>query len=161
MAYSIFEIYTRDIDWFVSDEKFINIHAASGGGIIPNIIIQNNDLNEYNLNVALQAPQIFDNNEIELNPFLQEYIQLEKEEELEYYLSDFKDMAKRGFFSFDKTHLGLRDNGLYHLVASPKHLYCDDIIINQPLRVNFDILTILSNNKWSPFNIIDLINGVQ
>lgn len=96
MAYSDIEIYTRDIDWFIQDSQLINIHAASAGRNIPDIIIQNNILNEDLLNQFLNLPKKYE--KIETNPNLQN-MGIENTKE---YLSDFIDMAQKGFYSFVK-----------------------------------------------------------
>ena len=40
--------------------------------------------------------------------------------ELEFYLRDFRKMAQRGFYSYDKTYIDEFENRFFHLVAYPK-----------------------------------------
>lgn len=114
MAYSEIEQQTRDLDLFFRDnEKFI--HIATAGGQIPTFLANNDILNEA---FAAEIKQSIGNSQIQTNPNLLQILQL-TEDRLEYYLQDFVEMAKRGFYSYDKSKLGSFENRLFHLVAWP------------------------------------------
>ena len=117
---------THDIDWFC----FINnkpIHAASNGGKIPEII-NNVDANIENQIKAYSCKYIYSENDIEIN---RDYIDNKIKEtirdcsdftltKMRYnYQRTFVDMARRGFYSFDREDDPRSKK--YHLIAWPKN----------------------------------------
>lgn len=158
MAYSDIEIYTRDIDWFIQDSQLINIHAASAGRNIPDIIIQNNILNEDLLNQFLNLPKKYE--KIETNPNLQN-MGIENTKE---YLSDFIDMAQKGFYSFDKTNINNPDDDRYHLVAYPVNYdYSDEIFFPNEFMITTNLKDYFAfkENMWAPFDLVEMVNQTQ
>jgi hypothetical protein len=119
MPYSQIEQMSRDLDIFFTDSKKI-IHLASGGGVLPEKLTNTDEYNELVLSDLIRYNgSAYSDFEIEINPNLQELLQIE-ENDLNYYLKYFIEMAKHGFYSYDKTKLGNFDDYTFHLVAKPK-----------------------------------------
>lgn len=114
MAYTLIEQETRDLDIFFKDNSKL-IHLASAGGQIPNRLSENDIQNE---EFAAQISEIEESFEIEINQNLSEFVNI-PENGQERYLRDFVSMAKRGFYSYDKTRLGKFEDPFFHLVARP------------------------------------------
>lgn len=156
MAYTDIEIYTRDIDWFIYDSSNIHIHVASAGGILPYMIRINDEQNEQNLELTNSLQEIYSEKEIEINPNIIELAQI-KEQDLQFYLRDFISMAKKRFYSFDKTNIGNPEDTFYHLVAKPmgycrkeNGLFSPEFSIGDNLHEYIDI--------WQPFDLISIID---
>lgn len=132
MTYSNIYLETNDIDWFVKiGDRYI--HGASGGGEVPNVIIENDIANEkYSEFVETLEPKknVYINKNLEtiLNlenkrddiEFLLKALNIQYEDPIKSYIEkvyvrSFAEYAKRGFWSFDRSL-----NGNYHLVAWPK-----------------------------------------
>lgn len=117
MAYSLIEQHSRDLDIFLCDsDKFI--HLASAGGMLPERAV-NSDI--YNNLVIEELSQDNSDFEIEINPNISELLNL-TDDGLADYLVSFVEMAKKGFFSYDKSKLGDFEDQTFHLVAKPKFL---------------------------------------
>ncbi|MFN8296695.1 MAG: hypothetical protein U0T69_10900 [Chitinophagales bacterium] len=115
MAYSPIEQHSRDLDIFLRDsDKFI--HFASAGGMLPEGAV-NSDV--YNNLVIEELSQDNSDSEIEINPNISELLSL-TDDDLTDYLASFVEMAKKGFFSYDKSKLGDFEDQTFHLVAKPK-----------------------------------------
>ena len=123
MARSKEFLRSRDIDWAV---KIGNnyIHVASAGGDLPKIV----DDRLLEIWRELKETRYFDvSGEVVVN---EEYI-MEKfsnmrgisDDEarlsIEWYLCSFVEMARRGFYSFDRDVRTSFDDSKYRLVASP------------------------------------------
>ncbi len=110
-------VYQRshDIDWFAQKDNLM-IHAMSFGGLLPYSV------NQWitNLNMMRKAYQLTMNNvEVVYSDYVERLMEgrnIEGAELRERYLRHFADMAKRGFWSFDRD---LHDENLYHLIARP------------------------------------------
>ncbi len=149
MAYSIIEQFSRDIDWYLLNGKNHFIHAASAGGTLPNIVKDNDFDNEQNHRIILGLPERY---EIAVNPLLTEFLELTGSGDLNNYLTDFTLMARRGFYSYDKTYIDDLTNSDYHLVAWPK----DYVFLKYwTSLINIDIQIPKQN---LPFDLISLIN---
>ena len=123
MARSKEFLRNRDIDWAVKiGNNFI--HVASAGGDLPKIV------DDHLLEIwrELKETRNFEvSGEVVVN---EEYIR-EKFSDLrgvsddeaslsiEWYLCSFVEMARRGFYSFDRDVRTLFDDSKYRLVASP------------------------------------------
>ena len=155
MAYSIQEQYSRDLDWYFVDGNNKPIHVATGGGKLPGIVEENDELNERIHAQILQLPIKY---EIEINPILNELVEFDNDESRELYLTDFIEMAGKGFISIDKTNLGIFEDGIYHLVAYPTGSIIDntidlnfsefisnEIIVDTMQRQSFDLLKLFEN----------------
>ncbi len=116
MSYTEIEQFTLDLDLFFKDSQK-NIHLASGGGKIPDLLANSDEINENFKDTAILLDEDF---EIEVNQELMKVLNL-KETEFQNYLFDFVKYAKKGFFSYDKTKLGEFDDMTFHLVAKPKN----------------------------------------
>ncbi|MFD1015717.1 hypothetical protein [Winogradskyella rapida] len=157
MAYSIQEQHSRDLDWYFIDGNKKPIHVATGGGKLPKIIEENDEKNE---NLHAQILQLPIQYEIEINPILNEFVNFENEELRELYLTDFNEMAGRGFISLDKSNLGNFEDGIYHIVAYPKgsiiskgielnidEFIANDLIIDTQKNSSLDLLKLFENDK--------------
>lgn len=147
MAYSEIELQTRDIDIFFK-EKNKMIHLATAGGLIPQVLINNDIANENYASNVRNLPEQF---QIEINPNLVQLLSLEPDT-LNDYLLEFTLMAKRGFYSYDKTNLGQFNDPTFHLVAKPKEHNKESILRNKNLT------EVKSNlpEKFSSFNLFEL-----
>lgn len=114
MAYSLIEQHSRDLDIFLRDSNKL-IHFASGGGLLPERAI-NSD--EYNNLIIAEISRDQSEFEIEINPNLSELLNL-NQENLGRYLVSFIEMARKGFFTYDKSKLGNFEDPTFHLVAKP------------------------------------------
>lgn len=114
MAYSEIEQITRDLDIFFSDNKKL-IHLASGGGRLPNVLAATDSANEQ---IIESISGIFSEFEIDINPGLIQLLGL-NEDGLNNYLVSFVEMAKKGFYTYDKTNIDEKDDMTFHLVAKP------------------------------------------
>lgn len=113
--YTESEIHTRDIDWFCAING-IYVHVASAGGNIPNFI------NNYSVlwpsqRAAEALVDINTDDEIHINEAFLRGMNVN----LEHYLPSFVRMAKKGFYSFDRTNVDNPEDDHYHLVAWPTH----------------------------------------
>lgn len=118
MAYSIEYQHYNDINCFLLDGDHTLIHVASAGGKLPKLIEKNDRKNrDFQREIRTFQPQY----DVEINPSLQQILSSSENSQLniEMYLRDFKLMARRGFYSFDKTHISNFDDEHYHLVAWP------------------------------------------
>jgi hypothetical protein len=115
MSYSIQEQYSRDIDYYIFNLELGLLHFASAGGRLPKIIESNDLINEeLNQNIQ-QLPAELPH---EVNPNLSEILGLNIDQ-LESYIVDFVNMAKKGLISYDKTYINNSEDQTYHLVAWP------------------------------------------
>lgn len=118
-VYSTGVIRIRDIDWFCRVNG-VYVHVASAGGSIPNMINDYDVLRPSQRTVA-GLDDINNDGEVYINEaFLNELGVNNK-----YYRQSFVNMAKKGFFSFDRTNIGNPTDDHYHLVAWPNHLVED------------------------------------
>lgn len=110
-------VYQRshDIDWFARKGN-VMIHAMSYGGLLPSSVNQWTT----NLNMMRMAYRLpMEDVEVVYSEYAERMMRegnVEGEEARERYLRHFTDMAKRGFWSFDRD---LQDENLYHLIARP------------------------------------------
>lgn len=139
-------LYTHDIDWFCLINR-IPVHIASNGGNLPRrsytirqlVSLQNKvanmeqqfkfSINTSSINTYLKEGEYYPNlNELSEQQFRemlpnhfdisQDYYQLKLSREILLYGWSFIEMAKRGFYSFDRIE-GDLDNSLYRLIAWP------------------------------------------
>lgn len=118
MKYTYHYMKYHDIDWFckINDRP---CHFASAGGLIPNPIRERERLRRLQQDVCL-AEYIYEENEISYNEeFLGERFR-DDEGGRETYLRTFKEMARKGFVSFDRTNLSNPDDNTYHVVCYPQ-----------------------------------------
>jgi hypothetical protein len=116
MAYSITTQRSLDLNWFFFDRFKHLCHVASGGGLLPNIIVEN-DLNNDKFNeIVYDLPEAYEfgRNESVLNILSENGVT-----DLESYFREFETMARKGLFSFDKYLLENPEDQKYFLVAYP------------------------------------------
>ncbi len=132
-----------DIDWFFTNGNEIGF-VASGGGKLPDSIVKSYELYEILKAYLRDLPCTTD---IVINPALGAI----KNNVTDRYLADFVDMSKKGFYSFDKTHLNNFSDPNYHLVASPVNPFKFDEL---PLEMQSILLsTKCSGNIGETLNI--------
>jgi len=156
MAYTINEQHSRDIDWYFIDCSNSPIHVASAGGRLPNVISENDIIN----NQIHSAIMDFDGGmEFEINPNINNILlsNLTGKVSMTYYLKDFVNMARRGIISIDKTYLGNYDDPFYHIVAWPKkRIFIDKYtkfnVLNKLIRID----KIISTHNFEKFNLLKL-----
>ncbi|CAI9675549.1 MULTISPECIES: hypothetical protein [Elizabethkingia] len=142
MAYSVIEQRTLDLNIFFKDDKKI-IHLASAGGDLPINLLNSDEYNETFFEELIQLEPIF---EIQINPNLIEILGNDENQiNIEQYIYDFAEIAKRGIFSYDKTFLSNPESKKYHLVAMPLNpdklnISSEKLIkINQIISTSFEI----------------------
>ena len=109
-------INSHDIDWFAFYEgKYI--HVASAGGLLPQIV---NDRTKLRFLQKYVKELPLGNHEIVKN--IKQVISGHNlsEEQLDDYFESFENMAKKGFYSYDKVDINDTEDNKYILVAYPK-----------------------------------------
>lgn len=152
MAYSEIEQITRDLDVFFSDDNKL-IHLATAGGILPNFLTTTD---VYNDQILESIANINPDFEIDINPELAQLLNL-TEGELDDYLVSFVEMAKKGFYTYDKTLIGEKEDMTFHLVAKP----ASNIKLSSLYKM-YRIEQIINSNlplpdKFTTFNLNQLI----
>jgi len=98
---------TNDFDWFFTDGNAVG-HVASGGGKLPPSVARSvnglNILQNYFNGLPTNSDVI---------------VNIQSRTTNDDHLMSFADMAKKGLYSFDKTHLGKPYDTAYHLIAKP------------------------------------------
>lgn len=118
MRYSDHYMQYHDIDWFCKIHN-TPCHFASAGGILPEPLRERKLLRKLQRDVCL-AEYLYEENEISYNEeFLRERFRND-EGARETYLITFKEMARKGFVSFDRTNLSNSDDNTYHVVCYPQ-----------------------------------------
>lgn len=93
-----------------------NSDVASAGGNIPNFI-NNYSVLRPSQRAAEALVDINTDDEIHINEAFLRGMNVN----LEHYLPSFVRMAKKGFYSFDRTNVDNPEDDHYHLVAWPTH----------------------------------------
>lgn len=116
MKYDLNYMFTHDIDWFcIVNGSYV--HVASAGGLLPEEMRDRDTLRELQYQVSV-APDLFSDNEIEYNEkFLNN--RFENGKGREDYVRSFRDMAKKGFTSMDRTNVSDPESNTYHVVCCP------------------------------------------
>lgn len=132
--YTESEIHTRDIDWFCAING-IYVHVASAGGNIPNFI-NNYSVLRPSQRAAEALVDINTDDEIHINEAFLRGMNVN----LEHYLPSFVRMAKKGFYSFDRTNVDNPEDDHYHLVAWPTHSVSnvENIPVANTVGLDFD-----------------------
>ena len=111
IMYSESECSTRDIDWFVKIGD-IYIHGASNGGILPSMITkgQNRQIQQ----IVAQMDYLYEDSENDIfvnSDYVNQRLKGQKRllepdgdnfSPYNAYIASFKDMARKGFYSFDR-----------------------------------------------------------
>lgn len=118
MRYSDHYMQYHDIDWFCKINN-TPCHFASAGGILPEPLMERKLLRKLQRDVCF-AEYIYGETEISFNEeFLRERFR-DDEGVREAYLRTFKEMARKGFVSFDRTNLLDSNDNTYHVVCYPQ-----------------------------------------
>lgn len=134
MARSIEFLRCRDIDWAV---KLGNnyIHVASAGGDLPTIV--ENKLHDIwrelkKTEVITEEVIINEDYIAEKFPINMDIPAEERDFRIQWYLCSFKEMAKRGFYSFDRDIRTPFEESKYKLVARPGRIVLERPICDLP-----------------------------
>ena len=120
--FSLYYQQSHDIDWFAKVGN-IYVHAMSFGGRLP-VEVNEQTVNTELLMAAYQI-EVAEDSKAELfinNEYVDSRLSLMIENNTngdgvrERYLRHFEEMAKRGFYSFDRD---LNDERLYHMIVWP------------------------------------------
>lgn len=121
MDYSENYMLTHDIDWFCIVNG-IYVHLASAGGILPLSFRDRDILRELQHEVAV-APYLFAEEDVVDNEaFLNQRFANNPKGRASYLVS-FRDMARKGFVSMDRTLLSEPRDNHYHIVCRPRLLH--------------------------------------
>lgn len=118
MAYDELEQYGLDINWYFTDYFNRIFVGASGGGLLPKPILQNDEGNEQFHKVVNELPIRF---KVTRNENVLNQLQGISSENLDLYFQDFEGLASRGLYVFDKLKLDDPEDGFYLLVAYPNY----------------------------------------
>lgn len=136
---------SHDIDWFVRIGN-IYVHAMSFGGVLPDEVN-----NRYqNTQVLLQAYRMrpvfeqFEYNDGYIERRLRGTNDTIADNKRERYLRHFKEMAARGFYSFDRD---LNEDNVYHLITKPVGLDHNMIEYPEMPSLTVEKLRIEGNNE--------------
>ena len=111
---------TRDIDWFCIVNG-IFVHLASAGGILPMSFRDRDTLRTLQHNVAM-APYLFEEEDVVDNEAFLNQRFADNRKGRESYVVSFRDMARKGFVSMDRTNLQNPYDNRYHIVCMPRNL---------------------------------------
>lgn len=156
MPYSEEEQQRRDIDWFFTDQSGRIFHIASGGGILPKRI-QEND-NNRQISGLLRFISAEFKTEINQNVINIIGYQDQSPVRRDLYFESFINFAKLGLFSFDNSILGNFENQKYHLVAMPVKGF---LHYNEFVRfTGVELPVVKTEIKIDDFNSFDLIDMI-
>ena len=152
MDYSEDYMFTHDIDWFCIVNG-IYVHLASAGGLLPLSFRDRETLRALQHNVAV-ATYLYEEEEIAYNEeFLNQRFANNNKGRASYVVS-FRDMARKGFVSMDRTFLTNPGDTHYHIVCWPRgwnelrieNLEIPTMPIGEMPLLNFRPLGLLDNN---------------
>ena len=111
---------THDIDWFCIVNG-IYVHLASAGGMLSSSFRDRDVLRSLQHNVAV-APYLFEEDDIVDNEeFLNQRFANNPKGRVSYVMT-FREMARKGFVSMDRTNLLDPSDNHYHIVSWPRTL---------------------------------------
>lgn len=160
MKYQKRYLATHDIDWFCKINN-IYIHVASAGGVLPEIV-DNSEVNRKIQRIVDELPVLDD--EVIITPLIHNVnsINYENEDCENDYVKSFKEMASKGFYSFDRVDINNIDSNNYHLVAYPNYennnlgnIFLDADIYIPKIERKLDMGFIKEGKE---INLIELIN---
>ena len=111
---------TRDIDWFCIVNG-IYVHLASAGGILPMSFRNRDTLRTLQHNVAM-APYLFEEEDVVDNEAFLNQRFADNRKGRESYVVSFREMARKGFVSMDRTNLQNPYDNRYHIVCMPRNM---------------------------------------
>lgn len=131
MMITEFEQETHDFDWYFTDGIHIAV-VASGGGKLPPSVAKSSD-NLRTLNGFMESLEFISN----------AFVYPEFLNQKSYNVSFFSEMARCGFFAYDKVTLGNFNDGAYQLIAKP----LNPILLNSfPDNIKSMLLETVINN---------------
>jgi len=139
MAYQIAQQLDNDLNWFFIDRWNRICHAASAGGILPDIISENSENNDKFNEIVFDLPERY-------KPIRNENVENILRElgvqDFERYFKDFETMARKGLYSFDKFDVADSEDARYFLVAYPSYDPAND-----PYPISRDLLKMVTRTK--------------
>lgn len=109
---------THDIDWFCIVNG-LYVHLASAGGILPLSFRDRDALRTLQHNVAVAHYLYADVDVVDNEDFLNQRFADNPKGRASYVVS-FRDMARKGFVSMDRTNLLDPYDNHYHIVSRPR-----------------------------------------
>lgn len=106
-----------DINWYFIDTFNRICVVASGGGILPQYIINHIDKNDAIHKMVLELNENYDIGRNELINI--KSIQLEVKNVLDNYFSEFEKLARKGLYVYDRFNINDPEDQYYWLVAYP------------------------------------------
>ncbi len=158
MARSKEFLRNRDIDWAVQVGNNY-IHVASAGGDLPKIV----DANLFDIWRELKDSQyLCDRDDVVLNyEYLNEKFEdlrdissEEKDFRFQWYVCSFVEMARRGYYSFDRDIRTSFNENKYRLVASPGRMEQQPVYNLPSIDIN------IKPEELDGSNIVKLIDEV-
>lgn len=156
------EQFFVDINWYFADRYNRLCVVASGGGILPRFLFEQQNQNDEFHNIVNELPERFENRR---NENILEFIADLESDNLSQYFQDFDSLARKGFYVYDKINLSNPEETNYVLVDYP--IYNSE---TDPFPINPDELDIIpkikqplisrTNEKFSErnFRILDLVS---
>ena len=114
-------IYSKDIDWFFTLNG-VNIHVASAGGMIPDVMNDREKLRSVQKAVFNFRPLYKENQIIRNIDFITYKLGIQDTAQQERYFSSFVEMSMKGFISLDRTNINNPYDNTYHVVCMPPEL---------------------------------------
>lgn len=111
------EHYFLDINWYFADYFNRLCVVASGGGILPDFLLDKESRNNNFHEMVMDLPELF---KIKRNENAFENINgIDSSVNLDEYFSDFESLARKGFYVYDKVDINNTNDLKYILVAYP------------------------------------------
>lgn len=156
------EQFFLDINWYFADRFNRLCVVASGGGILPRFLFEQENQNDEFHNIVNELPERFEN---QRNLNILEFIVDLETDNLNQYFRDFDSLAKKGFYVFDKINLSNTEETNYLLVAYPIYNSETDTIPIKPDELKIipklnEPLFSRTNDNFSErnFRILDLVS---
>jgi hypothetical protein len=159
------EQFFLDINWYFADRYNRLCVVASGGGVLPKFLFEQENQNDKFHNIVNKLPERFENRR---NENILEFIIDLEIDDLNQYFKDFDSLAKKGFYVYDKINLSNSEETNYLLVAYPIYNSETDSFPIKPDELNIIPkikLPLISrtNNNFSEknFRILDLVSLID
>ncbi len=168
MAYSAIQQATLDLNWYFLDLFNRICIAASAGGILPNVIAENDNNNDRFHNAVMDLPSRY---KVARNENIIDVIKGIKSDNLDDYYKDFENLASRGLYVFDRINIEKPEDGNYLLVAYPIYNTKTDSVplaseylklitrLNRTIIVRFNQK--LKPSNFKPINLVDIVNKIK
>lgn len=160
------EQFFLDINWYFTDPYNRLCIVASGGGILPSFLYEENNQNDEFHNIVNELPERFENGR---NTNLIQTIVDFDPENLNQYFRDFDSLAKKGFYVYDKINLSNPEETNYLLVTYPIYNTETDSFPVKPEdlelipRINISLISrtneSFDNTNFNSINLVSLLNS--